>query len=228
MSQSSLSPTRSHEYSQRGLGISPLSQASPALQKALFHHDYSNARVYMMNHGRGLIRQKDIGHGNAHAVHHKLPELPARQVAEQAVMFYQDCFHRQFPVLQCSIFHEICESLYSRRETSQEAISIFFCVLAHGALCSHRPNRVEEGMEYIRKANPPNKFFKGPTSLDGVVVGLLTAVFFVEIGEVASAWVWLGSAIRVAQTLDIHLRHPQRESPEQESRVWFTLYCWDR
>jgi Fungal specific transcription factor domain len=226
--QNSLSPTRSHEYSQRGLGISPLSQAPPAVLKAPFQNEYINARAQIDNHGRGLIRRREGEHRSARASKHELPELPAQQVAEQAIILYRDCFHRQFPVLHWPTVQQTFESLYARRETSQEAVSIFFCVLAYGTLCSHRASRLREGMEYIRKANPPDNFFQEVKSLDAVVVSLLTGVFFVETAEISTAWVWLGSAIRIAQTLGIHLRHAQSESSEQESRIWFALYCWDR
>jgi hypothetical protein len=228
MYHSSLSPTRSHDYNPRGLGISPLPQASPRIQKAQFQHSYANARAQIMNHGRGLIRWKEAEHESVHTSAFELPELPPQQVAEQAIILYRDYFHTQFPILYWPAFQRTYESLYARRETGQEAISTFFCVLAYGTLCSLRPSRVEEGMEYIRKANSLNTFFEEITSLHRVVVSLLTSVFFVETAKVTTARVWLGSAISLAQNLDIHLRHAQSESSEQESHIWFALYCWDR
>jgi len=53
-------------------------------------------------------------------------------------------------------------------------------------------------------------------------------VFFVEMGDITTACIWLASTIRMAQTLDIQLRVGHGESSEQGSRIWFTLYCWDR
>ena len=228
MSSNSLSPSRSHEFSQRGLGISPLSQAPPASQKTPLPHGYANAKVQMVNHGRGLIKMRHIRDGSTHSSAGKLLDLPPQQVAEHAIILYRDCFHRQFPALDWPTFQQTCESLYARQRTSEEAVSIFFCVLAYGTLCSQRPNKLSEGMEYIKKANSAQDFTRQVDSIDGVVLSLLTGIFFVERGSIAIAWVWLGNAIRIAQNLNIHLHTGQSETSEQESRIWYTLYCWDR
>ena len=83
-------------------------------------------------------------------------------------------------------------------------------------------------MDYLRKASSVQDIFQEADSFDGVVVKLLTSVFFLEIGKIETAWNWLGTAIRAAQNANLHLRTSQTESSDQECRVWFTLYCWDR
>jgi hypothetical protein len=224
MSQNNLLPTRSHEYTQRGLVIAPLSHASPSLQKA----PLSNVKAQILKHGRGLIRARTVESAVSHISPREVPELPPQQIAEHAIALYRDYFHRQYPVLHWPTFQHTFESLYAKHSVSQQALSVFFCVLAYGTLCSHRPKRIMEGMEYVKKAHFTDPFFKEAGSSDVVVVNLLTSVFFVETGDIATALVWLASAIRIAQNLDLHLRTGQNESSEQASRIWFSLYCWDR
>lgn len=182
----------------------------------------------MLKYGHALVRPRKAENTIAHPISNDVPQLPAQQLAEHAIMLYRDHFHRRFPFLHWHTFRRTCESLYARQEVGQEAVSVFFCVLAYGALCSQRPHKVAESMEYLRKAISTQDAFQDINSLDRVVVKLLTSIVLVEIGRVPTAWTWLGSAIRGAQNLNFHLRASQSESSDQECRIWYTLYCWDR
>ena len=228
MSQTGLSPTRSHEYNQRGPAISPFPRASPSVQKATLPHEYSTVKSQVLNHGRGLIRARTAECAVKHISTREAPELPPQQVAEHAIFQYRDCFHRQYPVVHWPKFQQTYDLLYAKQPVSRDALSIFFCVVAYGTLCSQRPNKTMEGMEYIEKAHPLDGFLKEAQSSDAVVVNFLTSTFFVETGDIATALVWLARAIRIAQNLDFHLRTGQDESSERISRIWFSLYCWDR
>jgi hypothetical protein len=228
MSQNNLSPTRSHEYNQRNHVISPLSQASPSLPRTPLPRDYTNVKTQILKHGRGLIRARGDEPLVSHISPREMPELPSRQIAEHAIALYRDYFHRQYPVLHWPTFQHTCESLYTKQSVSRQAVSVFFCVLAYGTLCSQRPSKTMEGIEFVRKAHFHDPLFTEARSLDTVVVHFLTNVFFVEMADIATASTWLASAIRMAQNLDFHLRAGQSESSDQVSCIWYSLYCWDR
>ncbi|OQE69606.1 hypothetical protein PENNAL_c0132G09518 [Penicillium nalgiovense] len=59
---------------------------------------------------------------------------------------------------------------------------------------------------------------------------LLASIFLYEVNSKSASWVWIGSAVRVAQEIGLHIDSGPWPAVEGEmrKRVWWGLYAWDR
>ncbi|KAI4734270.1 hypothetical protein E4T50_15187 [Aureobasidium sp. EXF-12298] len=162
--------------------------------------------------------------------------LPPKQMVDNLLQNYHTVLQPLCPFLHWPTFIDECEQLY-RRGTFQGLRQIwkalFFAVLACG--CSIQDARgsthpESECIKFAEVAKYCTKSVDDDISPDHVRTSLLLSICFSNMNRKAASWFWLGSGVRFAQLLGLHREHgqlPQFEA-EMQTRLWWSVYNWDR
>ncbi|KAJ5091192.1 hypothetical protein NUU61_006062 [Penicillium alfredii] len=183
--------------------------------KAPIAQDLSGVRSNLRRYGRGLLKAPN----------------PYQQ--EGAKSLYFSCIHLVLPVLHWPSFVADYEKVYrsgSLLGVSSEWAAVLFGVFACGAIHTLEPNREEEGKKYVRISCGIIDVWQDNFNLDRARAALLASIFLYEVNSKSASWVWIGSAVRVAQEIGLHIDSGPWPAVEGEmrKRLWWGLYTWDR
>ncbi|KAJ5493743.1 Transcription factor [Penicillium fimorum] len=203
--------------------------------KAPIPQDFSDVRSNLRHYGRGILkvptpyRQK----GAESLVTGDAPELPPKSLADHLLAQYFNCIHSVLPVLHWPIFIAEYEKVYrsgSLLGVSTEWAAVLFSVFACGSIHTNETNREEKGKKYVRTSCGIIDVWHDNFNLDRARAALLASIFLYEVNSKSASWVWIGSAVRVAQEIGLHIDSGPWPAVEGEmrKRVWWGLYAWDR
>ena len=202
--------------------------------KAPLGRDFSRVRSNIKDFGRGVMKLAPHYRQNVpRTVHSPQLRLPPSSFAERLMQRYYDCVHSFLPVLHWPSFYDQFSHVYRHgitSETSKEWLAIFFNVLACGSLFMLGPTRFTDAKEYMGQGKLMLDPFENNFTLDYARVAFLSSICLFELNLRSASWAWLGTAIRVAQDIELHI-HSTDPSPvegEMKKRVWYALYVWDR
>lgn len=197
--------------------------------------DFSRARTNFSRHGGGVVKvpMSYRPKGSESVVTGDAPPLPPKAVADELLRKYFTFVHSVLPILNWSTFTEEYEKLYragSLLGVSSEWAAVLFAVFACGAIHNLDHNREEQGKEYVRISCGIIDVWQDNFNLDRVRAALLASVFLYEVNSKSASWVWIGSAVRVAQEVGLHIAAPRQSGIDAETRkrLWWCLYLWDR
>jgi hypothetical protein len=198
--------------------------------------DLTEVRSNLRQHGRGILKaphpHQQQGSKSVVAAE-GAPQLPPKEVADHLLAQYYQCIHSVLPVLHWPEFIEVYEKLYqmgSLTGVSSEWAAVLFGVFACGAVHTAEPNREEEGKKFVRISCGIIDVWQDEFNLDRVRAALLASIFLYEVNSKSASWVWIGSAVRVAQEIGLHIESgpwPELEG-EMRKRLWWGLYTYDR
>lgn len=197
--------------------------------------DLSEVRTNLRQHGRGIFKvptpyqqpeSRSVVTGDA-------PELPAKDVADRLLEHYFNCIHSVLPVLHWPSFTAEYEKVYQAGSlvgVSSEWAAVLFGVFACGKVHTLEPNREEKGKEFVRLSCGIIDVWQDNFNLDRARAALLVSIFLYEVNSKSASWVWIGSAVRVAQEIGLHIDSGPWPAVEGEmrKRLWWGLYTWDR
>ena len=199
--------------------------------------DIQSVRTKLRQHGHGVIKApppyRTLAYQPRTLVH--FPNLPPKHVADLLLRQYYSSVHQITPILHWPSFSHEYETLY-RNGTLQAVppawgsllFSVFACGVLHAADSSN--TQLEQGMAYLEASRVLINLWTDEFTLDHARAALLTSIFLTEMNMNSAAWVWLGSALRIAQ--DIGLHHEIGPWPviegEMRRRVWWAIYVRDR
>lgn len=194
-----------------------------------------DVRVQLADYGRGLLKAplgSSVSTRNAECVAADLAALPPVQVADTHLHQYEQGIHRFFPILHWPTLMQIRNSLYSGTTADhipRAEAALLFSVFACGCLFGEDSDAVNRGRQYLAVADSIDTS-TDEVNLNHVRVALLASFFMIETNNRSSAWTRLGSAIRMAQDLSLHISGGQWSPIEGEmrKRVWYSLYTLDR
>ncbi|KUM58497.1 hypothetical protein ACN42_g8656 [Penicillium freii] len=203
--------------------------------KAPIPQDFSDVRSNLRHYGRGILKvptpyrqqgAESLVTGNA-------PELPPKELADHLLAQYFGCMHSVLPVLHWPTFITEYEKVYrsgSLLGASTEWAAVLFGVFACGAIHTNEANREEEGKKYVRTSCGIIDVWHDNFNLDRARAALLASIFLYEVNSKSASWVWIASAVRVAQEIGLHIDSGPWPAVEGEmrKRVWWGLYAWDR
>ncbi|KAJ5578659.1 uncharacterized protein N7459_007623 [Penicillium hispanicum] len=203
--------------------------------KALISQDLSAARANLRQHGRGILKvptpyQKQASNS---VVTGDAPKLPPKNLADNLLAQYYHCIHSILPVLHWPSFAAEYETVYQAGTllgVSCEWAAMLYGVFACGVLHTLEPRREEEGKQYVRTSCGIIDVWQDNFNLDRARAALLASIFLYEVNSKSASWVWIGSAVRVAQEIGLHIDlgpWPAVEG-EMRKRLWWCLYTWDR
>ncbi|KGO74021.1 Transcription factor, fungi [Penicillium italicum] len=203
--------------------------------KAPIPQDFSDVRSNLRHYGRGILKVPTPyrQQGAESLVTGDAPELPPKDLADHLLAQYFGCIHSVLPLLHWPIFIAEYEKVYrsgSLLGVSTEWAAVLFGVFACGTVHTNEANREEEGKKYVRISCAIIDVWHDNFNLDRARAALLASIFLYEVNSKSASWVWIGSAVRVAQEIGLHIDSgpwPVVEG-EMRKRVWWGLYAWDR
>lgn len=163
--------------------------------------------------------------------------LPPKHIADRLLSHYQGSVHVYAPHLHWPSFVQDHEELYRAGTFKGKPsiwVSLFFAVLACGTLMDQPPNgnsaAESEGAQFVRTAMQSIDFHCDDLTLDHVRVNMLLSIYHLEMNIRSTGWIWLASAVNIAQEIGLHNDRgpfPPFEA-EMRKRVWWSVYNWDR
>ncbi|EME44971.1 hypothetical protein DOTSEDRAFT_70874 [Dothistroma septosporum NZE10] len=181
---------------------------------------------------------------NSHSDSHQYPlKLPTRKVADHWLETFFDTIHVAHPVVSQQQFRlqyrKFCESL-STKDVSRTWSATFLSILALGSYydtfsrgdsgdpCTH------EG--YFTYSQALTKSHDSEHSRDYVCLLIVQCLYLLATVQTDKCWITLGTAIRIAQSLGLHVEdEATRQRPAQSQiehemrrRTWHSLYVLDR
>jgi Fungal specific transcription factor domain len=212
------------------VGYRPIRQNRPTIPQ-----DLSRVRANVRNHGYGIIKvpppYRQVT--SRSLVSDNGPALLPKPVADRLLAQYHTYVHTVMPIIHWPSFITEYESLYQRgtlRGTSRDWAAVLFGVMACGVMHSLEPNKQQEAQGYLLLSQTILDTWADEFSLDQARVALLASIALNEMNSRSSSWVWLGSAVRVAQDIGLHIESGPWSAVEREMRrrLWWGIYAWDR
>ncbi|KAF9883178.1 hypothetical protein FE257_003898 [Aspergillus nanangensis] len=197
--------------------------------------DLTEARANMRNYGRGIIKVPAPyrRQGPKSLLASNPPQLPPKDDADRLLNQYYTCIHSVLPVIHWPSFHADYEKVYQAGTllgVPREWAAVLFGVLACGSLHTLDELRERKGKEFVRISCGVIDVWQDNFTLDQARAALLVSIFLYEVNAKSASWVWIGSAVRVAQEIGLHVNSgpwPALEG-EMRKRVWWGMYAWDR
>nr|ADI24965.1 unknown [Penicillium aethiopicum] len=203
--------------------------------KATIAQDFSDVRSNLRHYGQGILKVPTPYRQQAaeSVVTGDAPELPPKNLADHLLAQYFGCIHSVLPLLHWPTFIAEYEKVYrsgSLLGVSTEWAAVLFGVFACGTVHTNEADREEEGKKYVRISCGIIDVWHDVFSLDRARAALLASIFLYEVNSKSASWVWIGSAVRVAQEIGLHIDSGPWPAVEGEmrKRVWWGLYAWDR
>ncbi|KAK9423717.1 putative Transcription factor [Seiridium unicorne] len=206
-------------------------------KRAAPNHDPARERANFRTFSRGIFKPPMPYRQAPSAIlfDPPLPQLPPKQATTALLHSYYGAMHVMMPLLHWPTLQHDVEELYQPggiQRAPKSWLSMFFAVLAVASLfCadSHqdRTYRAAEFLEISRShADPWNNDF----DLDNVRASFLTFLALYELNLKSAAWTWLGTVVRAAQDLGLHLETGTRSrlDADMRRRVWWAIYIADR
>lgn len=203
--------------------------------KAPVLQDLSEARANLRNYGRGILKvpRPYRQPGPKSLLTADPPRLPPKEVANHLLTQYYSCIHCVLPIIHWPSFMIEYENVYRNGSlvgVPREWAAVLFGVFACGSLHTLDRDREEEGKEFIRISCGVIDVWQDNFTLDQARCALLVSIFLYEVNSKSASWVWIGSAVRIAQELGLHIESGPWPVVEREMRrrVWWGMYAWDR
>lgn len=163
------------------------------------------------------------------------PRIPPKPLAEKLLVAYYGAVHHVLPILHWPTLQHTVDELYNATELSRVPnswLAMFFAVLATGSLfCDEpHPQRVLQAGQFLEVAKGLSDPWNNDFVLEDARVFFLAAFCLNEMNLKSAAWTVLGSAVRCAQDLDLHLEAStsSRVETDMRRRVWWAIYIMDR
>lgn len=197
--------------------------------------DMSEVRANIRNYGRGLLkvpppyRQQDA----SSLLTSDPPSLPPKSVADRLLNQYYACVHSVLPIIHWPSFIADYEKYYHRNSlhgVHREWAAVLFGVFACGKLYTLEPRKVEDAKAYMQLIHSLTDFWRDGFSADQARIAVLLSIALYEMNSRSASWIWLGSAVRIAQDIGLHLESGPWSDVETEMRrrLWWGIYAWDR
>ncbi|KAH7390001.1 fungal-specific transcription factor domain-containing protein [Pyrenochaeta sp. MPI-SDFR-AT-0127] len=167
-----------------------------------------------------------------------LPEVPLRADYAQLSRYYLDSVHAWYPVVHWPTFQHEVDEVYTSRSfegASHEWIGLFFAVLACGSLQAVNtphspPNTAPKGQAFADIATQALTPWSHEFTIRHAQAAFLMSVFAAESNKRSLGSMWLASAARIAQELQIS---PEVDcwsavDGEVRRRLWWAIYVRDR
>ncbi|CAO2652652.1 Nn.00g009350.m01.CDS01 [Neocucurbitaria sp. VM-36] len=201
-------------------------------------NNFDHVRRNIRKHARGVFHPPHESDNVRTGPVPELPEVPLRADFVHHSRSYLSSIHQWYPAIHWPTFQQEADEVYASRSfgsSSREWIGLFFAVLACGSL--QAPNSHNSASS----ATPRGQAFFDiatraltPWSQDFTVThaqaALLLSIYAVESNEKSLGSMWLASATRVAQELQISTEVDcwSVVDCEVRRRLWWAIYVQDR
>lgn len=213
--------------------IADIGRSPRRMLKARPPHDLSSTRTQLADVGRGLFKPLIMPKDNIDFITPRPLSLPAQDSAQHCLNGYFECVHRRLPLFYWSEFTNNLWNLYTRNNdqgSPREMISLYFAVLALGAVFSTEPEVRNIADQLATTAISEIDGLVQETSIYHALARFLISMYFFEINQKSVCWLWLGNAVQIAQDKGLHISGGQwsRTDGEMRKRVWYCFYVSER
>lgn len=212
------------------LGYRPRRPATPN-----FNHNLSDACSNMRLYGQGLVYFPPTPSyvPPPQTITTDAPVLPSSSIVDALLKPYLSCVHSVFPLFHWPTFlndyDRTCRA-GSFHGAPRGWVAVFFSALACGSLHSVDASLISKGKEYLQTSVNLIDLWQDCFTIEQVQASILISMFLYEFNLKSASWVWLGSAVRIAQDLGLHAQCGEWSALEAETRrrLWWSLYAWER
>ncbi|KAI1374738.1 fungal-specific transcription factor domain-containing protein [Hypoxylon crocopeplum] len=202
--------------------------------------DPSRARAAFRNFSKGVLKSPAPYRQPQAAIatfDHPRPPLPLKATVDKLLHTYYGAAHIMMPILHWPTLQHQVDELYQNTTNIQRVPiswhSMFFAVLAVGSLFSNDPypDRTLRASEFLEASRSLTDPWNNDFDLDNVRAFFLISLTLNELNLKSASWKWLGSAVRSAQDLELHLEVTgvrSRVEADMRRRVWWAIYVLDR
>ncbi|EGE79961.2 hypothetical protein BDDG_02902 [Blastomyces dermatitidis ATCC 18188] len=161
-----------------------------------------------------------------------VPPLPPASVMDALLGQYFSHIHSVFPIVHWPTLlndYDQVSRVRSLHGVTRGWAAALFAILACGSLHSLDQDLVSKGKDFLQTSVGLIDVWQDTFSLNQVRTAMLISIFLYETNLKSASWVWLGSAVRIAQDLGLHIESAY--SPMEtvlRRRVWWALYAWER
>ncbi|KKZ64918.1 hypothetical protein EMCG_09152 [[Emmonsia] crescens] len=156
-----------------------------------------------------------------------VPSLPSPSVVDALLGNYFSHVHCVFPIVHWPTLlsdYDRVSRTGSFRGVPKEWVIVLFAILACGSLHSLDQDLVSKGKEFLQTSVSLTDVWQDAFSIDQVRTAMLVSIFLYETNLKSASWVWLGSAVRIAQDLGLHIASGYSPiEAELRKRVWWAL-----
>jgi hypothetical protein len=220
-------PKRRHMEARSDIPPAPQRMAAPVMNN--FEHVRDNIRehsrgIFVTSHARDAIPKQN---GRVEL------EIPPRSDFAQLSRAYLDSIHEWYPALHWPTFQGQVDDMYTTKcfdGKAQEWIGLFFAVMACGTLLHGATESSLSGTEYFELATKSLTPWPQDLAIEHAQAALLLSVFATEQNKRTVGSMWLGSAARAAQELNMHCATSTGSwiDIETRRRLWWAIYTRDR
>ncbi|KAL1800097.1 hypothetical protein ACET3X_000439 [Alternaria dauci] len=205
----------------------------PGPRQAVFSalNNFDHVRSNIRTHSKGVFPTPHNTPSNA-VVPNRCPcELPARADFAYLAHSYLETTHEWYPAIQWPTFQREVDEVYVSKTfdgCSREWVGLFFAVLACGSLSSL--TTASKGHEMYESATAMLQPWPQEPSMTFAQAALLLSIYATESSMRSAGSMWLASAARMAQDLEICPEVGCWSGFEGEirRRLWWTIYVRDR
>jgi hypothetical protein len=219
------------------LNLPEIGSAPKRRKLSPLNQDLSKVRSNMRDYGRGVMKVPPPFRQNGSQPSNppNSPGLPPKDVGDHLLQQYHSCIHTVMPILHWPTFCEDYNRVYQAHNVQimpREWGAVLFAIFAMGALHSldSKINRFQDGKRFLIESMKLIDVWQDHFAVDQSRAALLLSMFLNEMNIKSAAWIWLGSATRIAQDIGLHVETgpwPRIEG-EMRKRLWWGLYAWDR
>lgn len=201
-------------------------------------NDFEHVRRNVQKYARGIFTTPHEGRHDRVEPISGLPEVPLRAEFAQLTRFYLTTIHDWYPALHWPTFQHEADEVYASRSfegMSLQWIGLFFAILACGSLQSIPDSRnaqstAARGQTFFDIAAQALTPWPQEFSMTHAQAALLLSIFAVESNQKSIGSMWLASAVRIAQELELA---PESNGwsafdGEVRRRLWWAIYVRDR
>ncbi|RAO67957.1 uncharacterized protein BHQ10_003969 [Talaromyces amestolkiae] len=212
------------------VGGRPVRQHRPPISQ-----DFSRVRANVRTYGTGVVKvpppYRQVVPSSF--IQDNGPALPVKSLADRLLAQYHAYVHSVLPIIHWPSFTAEYEKVYQRgtlRGSLREWAAVLFGVFACGLMHSLEPNKQQDAQAYLLVSQTIVDIWLDDFTLDQARVSLLMSIVLYEMNSRSSSWVWLGSAVRIAQDIGLHIESGPWSTVEREMRrrLWWGIYAWDR
>ncbi|KAH8728101.1 fungal-specific transcription factor domain-containing protein [Phaeosphaeriaceae sp. PMI808] len=225
-------PKRPQSEIHFGASTGPQRHAPPVLK------NFEHVRDNIQKHSRGIFVTPHPHGSTPTEAGPGFPEVPSRPDFARLSRSYNDSYHEWYPILHWPTFQNEVDQMYiirSFESMPQEWIGLFFAVLACGSLLVETTQQeaayfLRRGESYFEAATQALSPWSHDLSIQHAQAAFLLSVYATESNQKSLGSMWLASAVRAAQELNVHSHSSVGSVLDNEvrRRLWWALYTRDR
>ncbi|KAI4633159.1 hypothetical protein J4E80_000522 [Alternaria sp. BMP 0032] len=201
-------------------------------------NNFDQVRSNIRTHAQGIFSTPHHDPKGAGLTNWRSPEIPIRADFAYLARSYMETIHESYPAVHWPTFQREVDEVYTSKTfegCSREWVGLFFAVLACGALQAepghtNSPTSVSKGQAMYETATAVLQSWPQDVSVTYAQAALLLSIYATECNLGPAGSMWLASAARMAQELQIC---PEVDvwplvDGEIRRRLWWSIYVRDR